>query len=82
MGFDQKGTSVFCVKPGRTGQWNVLEEGFEKPLATFDDEEDAMEYAQDLAETKEGSRVRVYDENGDERSLRSDRDEGSLKGDL
>ena len=82
MGFDQKGNAVFCVKPGRSGQWNVLEEGFEKPLASFDDQADAMEYAQDLADTKEGSTVRIYDENGDESSARMDGSERVLKGDL
>lgn len=55
MGFDQKGTAVFCVMPGDAGQWNVLEEGFDKALASFDDRDDAIEYAQDLAETKDGS---------------------------
>jgi hypothetical protein len=79
MGLDQRGTPVFCVKPGRTGQWNVMEEGFEKPLASFDDQEDAMEYAQGLADTKEGSRVRIYDENGDERRMGQD---GAARGDL
>jgi hypothetical protein len=62
MGLDQKGSPVFCVKAGRNGQWNVLEEGFEKPLAMFDDRNDAMKYARDLADTKEGATVRVEDE--------------------
>jgi hypothetical protein len=66
MGLDQKGTPVFCVKPGQAGQWNVLEEGFEKPLATFQGREDAMKYAQDIADTKEGSQVKAYDEDGNE----------------
>jgi hypothetical protein len=70
MGFDQKGTSVFCVKPGAKGQWNVLEEGFEKPLASFATRDDAMKYAQDIAETKEGSRVKAYDEDGTEQGPR------------
>ncbi len=64
MGFDQKGISVFCVMPGDAGQWNVMEEGFDKALASFDDRDDAIEYAQDLAETKDGSKVKVYDEDG------------------
>ncbi len=72
MGLDQKGTPVFCVKPGKSGQWNVLEEGFEKPLATFDGREDAMKYAQDIADTKEGSRVKSFAADGSE-----ERDAGS-----
>lgn len=78
MGFDQKGTAVFCVMPGDTGQWNVLEEGFEKPLASFDDRDDAIEYAQDLAETKDGSQVRIYDQDGQGSSMQ----ERGLRGDL
>jgi len=66
MGFDQSGTAVFCVMPGKAGQWDVKEQGFDKALASFDEQEDALEYAQDLAETKAGSTVKVFDEQGDE----------------
>jgi hypothetical protein len=59
MGFDQKGKSVFCVTQGESGKWHVSEEGFEKPLATFDAREDAEEYARDIAATKEGSTVKL-----------------------
>lgn len=76
MGFDQKGMSVFCVMPGSAGQWNVLEEGFDKPLASFDDRADALEYAHDLAETKDGSRVKVYDEDGESSSSEDRRARG------
>jgi hypothetical protein len=66
MGLDQSGTPVFCVAPGKSGQWDVKEQGFEKALATFDEQEDAIEYAQDLADTKDGSTVKIYDEEGEE----------------
>ena len=66
MGFDQRGTQVFCVVPGKDGQWDVKEEGFEKSLASFDEQEDAIEYAQDLADTKDGSSVKIFDEQGSE----------------
>ena len=59
MGFDQKGTSVFSVSERTAGQWDVCEEGFEKPLASFNSEDDARKYAEDLASTKEGSQVRM-----------------------
>ena len=59
MGLDQRGLAVFCVMAGKSGQWDVKEEGFEKALASFDEQEDAIEYAQDLAETKDGSTVRI-----------------------
>jgi hypothetical protein len=66
MGLDQSGSSVFCVVAGKSGQWDVKEEGFEKALASFDEQEDAIEYAQDLAGTKDGSTVKIYDEQGEE----------------
>ena len=61
MGFDQKGTPVFCVTEGKSGEWQVSEEGFEKPLATFQSRDEAEEYARDIARTKEGSIVRGPD---------------------
>jgi Uncharacterized protein conserved in bacteria (DUF2188) len=64
MGFDQKGASVFCVAPGAGGQWDVKEKGFEKPLASFTSSADAQEYARDLAKTKEGSTVELFDQDG------------------
>ena len=66
MGFDQKGTSVFCVVPGKSGQWDVREEGFEKALASFDEQDDAIVYAQDLAGSKDGSTIKLLDKRGEE----------------
>ncbi|MEO8164293.1 MAG: DUF2188 domain-containing protein, partial [Betaproteobacteria bacterium] len=64
MGLDQRGSPVFCVMPGTSGQWDVKEEGFEKSLASFDEQDDALEYASDLAGTKDGSTVKVFDQQG------------------
>ena len=64
MGFDQKGASMFRVAPGTDGQWDVKEAGFDKPLASFKTAADAQKYAQDLANTKEGSTVEMCDEHG------------------
>jgi hypothetical protein len=64
MGFDQKGASVFCVAPGAGGQWDVKEEGFEKPLASFKSSADAWEYARDIAKTKDDSTVKLFDQDG------------------
>lgn len=64
MGFDQKGAAIFCVAPGTDGQWDVKEAGFDKPLASFKTAADARKYAQDLADTKEGSTVEMFDEHG------------------
>lgn len=66
MGFDQKGSLIFRVARGDAGQWVVTEDGFDKPLASFDAQSDALEYADDLAKTKSGSRVKVFDETGHE----------------
>ena len=71
MGFDQKGTPVFCVTQGRSGKWHVSEEGFEKPIATFDSRNDAEKYAHDLAATKEGSTVKLPDPMGQSGQQRS-----------
>lgn len=57
MGFDRKGEIVFRVSRGENSQWDVSEKGFDKPLASFDSEKDACSYANDLAKTKEGSKV-------------------------
>jgi hypothetical protein len=64
MGFDQKGSSVFRVKRGNTGKWNVMQAGIEKPLASFDTQDVASEYAFELASTKDGSNVEIFDEYG------------------
>jgi hypothetical protein len=59
MGLDQKGNIVFRVSHGANSQWDVNEAGFDKPLASFDSEQDACSYANDLAKTKQGSKVVV-----------------------
>lgn len=64
MGFDQKGTLVFCVTRDRTGVWNVKEEGFDQPLASFDTSNEAREYARDIAKSKDGSTVKIFDDRG------------------
>jgi hypothetical protein len=59
MGLDQKGDVVFRVSRGQNSQWDVSEKGFDRPLASFDSEKDACSYANDLAKTKQGSKVVV-----------------------
>lgn len=66
MGFDQKGSLIFRVSRGGVGQWFVTEDGFDKPLASFDEQSDAIVYADDLARAKDGSTVKVFDETGHE----------------
>jgi hypothetical protein len=62
MGFDQKGAVVFRISRGENDRWDVLENDFEKPLASFDDQQDACDYANKLSMTKEGSTVMLLDE--------------------
>ena len=62
MGFDQKGTVVFRIMRNENGRWDVFENDFEKALATFDDKQDASDYANKLCMTKEGSTVLMLDE--------------------
>jgi hypothetical protein len=57
MGLDQKGDIVFRVSRGSGDKWDVSEKGFDKPLASFDSEKDASNYAYDIAATKKGSTV-------------------------
>lgn len=64
MGFDEKDTVVICVSPGIKGKWDVSEKGFEEPLASFDDKEDAYAYATELMKSKGNATVLVEDEDG------------------
>jgi hypothetical protein len=59
MGFDQKGDIVFRVVRQEKHKWDVVEADFDKPLASFDSEHDAYQYASGLANAKPGARVTV-----------------------
>lgn len=56
--------TVICVSPGLRGRWDVSEKGYEEPLASFDDKEDAYAYATDLMKSRPGSAALVEDEEG------------------
>lgn len=62
MGFDQKGETVFNVRLGENNKWDVSETGFDKPLASFDTETEARNYAHDIARTKLDSTVEPGDD--------------------
>lgn len=62
MGFDQKDETVFSVSLGENNKWDVCETGFDKPLASFDTETDARNYAHDIAKTKRDSTVEPKDD--------------------
>ncbi|MBS1219130.1 MAG: hypothetical protein H6R21_2263 [Proteobacteria bacterium] len=61
MGFDQKGETVFNITFGKNNKWDVSETGFDKPLASFDTETDARNYAEGLARAKQDSTVEHKD---------------------
>ena len=50
----------YVVERSNAGQWDVNEEGFDKPIASFQEKDDAVEYAQRLADTKEDAKVSVH----------------------
>lgn len=64
MGFDRQEPVVICISPGLNGKWDVSEKGFEEPLASFDDKEDAYAYAIELTRAREGATVLVEDKEG------------------
>jgi hypothetical protein len=64
MGCNQKAMLVVCVSPGINGKWDVSEKGFEEPLASFDDKEDAYAYAAELTQSKQDSTALVEDDEG------------------
>ncbi|MDB5854450.1 MAG: hypothetical protein JWR22_2491 [Herminiimonas sp.] len=66
MGFDQKGNVVLRVSPGADGRWDVNENDFEDPLASFDSRQEACDYANKMTMGKEGATVVVLDEGGAE----------------
>lgn len=64
MEFDRNDTLVICISPGLHGRWDVSEKGFDEPLASFDEKEDAYAYAMELTKSKEKAAVLVEDEDG------------------
>lgn len=55
---------VICVSPGLNGRWDVSEKGYDEPLASFDEKEDAYAYATELTRSKQDATVLVEDEEG------------------
>ena len=52
----------FTVKQSEQGRWAVCEAGFERPLAEFDQRDDAIDYARGVAATKPRA---IVDADGD-----------------
>ena len=47
------------VAHARDGRWGVFERDFEKPLAAFNELQEACDYANELARTRTGSMVLI-----------------------
>lgn len=62
MGFDQNGSVVIRISRGLEGRWDVSENDFDDPLASFDDRQDACDYANELTMAKKGAAVVMLDE--------------------
>jgi len=59
MGYHQRGAIVIKVQQCANGQWQVSESGLDQPLATFDDKNQAFEFANNVAKGKGHSRVEL-----------------------
>jgi hypothetical protein len=55
-----EGKVEYTVCRAQSGQWDVNEKGFEKPIASFADQQAAVEYANRLAATKTDASVQVH----------------------
>lgn len=66
MNSGQVGSFIFRVVRDTAGQWVVREDGFDMPHAAFNEQADAVVYADDMAKAMAGSRVKVFNEAGRE----------------
>ena len=46
------GNLYYTVTRSRSGQWEVTEPGFDRPIVSFSDRDDALEYAIRLTEVR------------------------------
>jgi hypothetical protein len=59
-----EGVAQIIVLQNPSGNWSVMEHGFEKPLAEFSDAGTAEQYALRFAESKSAWKVDVLDNAG------------------
>lgn len=55
----------FFVVPTKQKEWSVFEQGYDKPLSMFQEKDDAVHYAMDMAKTKESADVAICDFDGE-----------------
>ena len=49
----------YVVERSMAGRWDVNQDGFDEPIASFEERADALEYALRLADRKTDAQVRV-----------------------
>ena len=49
----------YVVERSIAGRWDVNQDGFDEPIASFEERADALEYALRLADRKTDAQVRV-----------------------
>lgn len=64
MESDRHEPVMFRILRNKNGNWDVLESDDENAIASFDDKQDACDYANDLSIATEGSTVLLLDESG------------------
>ncbi|MGH8727256.1 MAG: DUF2188 domain-containing protein [Burkholderiales bacterium] len=57
-------STIIFVKAGPDQRWDVLEQGFDKPISYFDNKDEAVKYARGLAHTKTLAQVKVLEKDG------------------
>ena len=57
MGFDQQNGTIIRVRKNQSGLWDVCEAGFDLPIASFETERDAENYARDLVDAQPGAKL-------------------------
>lgn len=57
-------STIIFVKARPDERWDVLEQGFDKPISYFDNKNDAVKYAKGLAQTKTLAQVKVLERDG------------------
>lgn len=57
--------TVLTVKHSMQGRWEVCDSALEKPLADFENRDEAVEYARGIATTKSEASVQTFDQYGE-----------------
>lgn len=57
--------TVLTVKHSMLGSWEVRDTALDKPLAAFDQREQALDFARGLAATKPAASVQTFDQWGE-----------------